>query len=72
MTTETKIVVTVAPVAVNRETAAQMVGMSVDSFELYVQPHVRLVRQGRLRLVPVAELQRWVEANAKLTIARDG
>jgi hypothetical protein len=54
------------PIAVSRETAASMLGeMSVDSFERYVQPHLRLVRCGRLRLIPVTELERWVAENAE-------
>jgi hypothetical protein len=53
-------------VALTREEAATSLGMgSVDSFERYVQPHVRMIRRGRLRLVPVTELQRWVEDNAE-------
>ncbi|MDX6588110.1 MAG: hypothetical protein QOI31_2583 [Solirubrobacterales bacterium] len=39
--------------------------MSLDSFERYVQAEVRLVRRGRLRLVPVADLARWVERSAE-------
>jgi len=39
--------------------------MSVDSFERHVQPDLRLVRRGKLRLVPVTELQRWLEENAE-------
>ncbi|MEA2361671.1 MAG: hypothetical protein QOD71_816 [Thermoleophilaceae bacterium] len=39
-------------------------GMSLDSFERHVQPHVRLVRRGKLRLVPVTELQRWLDESA--------
>jgi len=62
--TAPRILVSVQPVAVDRATAASMLAMSVDSFERYVQPDVRLVRQGKLRPVPVAELERWVEANA--------
>jgi hypothetical protein len=38
--------------------------MSIDSFERYVQPELRLVRRGKLRLVPVAEIERWLAANA--------
>jgi integrase len=30
--------------------------MSLDSFERHVQPHLRLVRRGKLRLVPITEL----------------
>jgi len=57
--------------ALTREEAAASLGMSVDSFERHVQPHLRLVRKGRLRLVPVSELERWVEENAALAIQND-
>ncbi|MEK6271388.1 MAG: helix-turn-helix domain-containing protein [Actinomycetota bacterium] len=52
-------------IALTREEAARSLGMSVDSFERHVQGEVRLVRRGRLRLVPVAELERWAERNAE-------
>ena len=51
-------------------TAAAMLGMSVTSFETYVQPDLRLIRRGKLRLVPVAELDRWCEANAESVLDR--
>ena len=51
--------------ALTREDAAAALGMSLDSFERYVQPDVQLVRRGRMRLVPPAELERWVEQNAE-------
>jgi hypothetical protein len=44
--------------ALTRAEAAAAIGVSVDSFERYVQPELRLVRRGRLRLVPVRELER--------------
>ena len=50
--------------ALTRSEAAQALGMSLDSFERHVQSHVRLVRRGKLRLVPVRELDRWLEASA--------
>lgn len=56
-------------VALTREEAAAAVSMSLDSFERYVQPHIQMVRRGRLRLVPVSELSRWVEENAERTLA---
>ncbi len=40
--------------------------MSLDSFERYVQPEIRLVRRGSMRLVPVSELERWKDRNAAL------
>lgn len=50
--------------ALTRVEAARALGMSIDSFERYVQPELRLVRRGKLRLVPVAEIERWLAANA--------
>jgi len=60
-----RVVIQIEPVTVDRDTAATMLGISVDSFERYVQPDLRIVRRGRLRLVPVAEIKRWAEANAE-------
>lgn len=50
--------------ALTRAEAAAAIGVSLDSFERYVQSELRLVRRGRLRLVPVRELERWLEANS--------
>jgi len=50
--------------ALSRAEAAAAIGVSIDSFERYVQPELRLVRRGRLRLVAVNELERWLDANA--------
>lgn len=55
----------VQPIALAKPEAAASLGMSVDSFDRYVGPHVRCVRRGRLRLYPVAELQRWADENAE-------
>jgi hypothetical protein len=53
-------------IALTREEAAEALGMGcVDSFERYVQPHVRMIRRGRMRLVPVKELQRWADESAE-------
>lgn len=51
----------------SRQEAADRLSMSLDTFERRVQPHLALVPCGRLRLVPVAEVERWVaEATVKL------
>ncbi len=58
----------VAPVprvALTREEAAASLGMSLTSFEEYVQPELRLIRRGRLRLVPLTEIERWAEDAAE-------
>jgi len=61
----------IAPIprlGLSREEAAAALGMSLDSFERHVQPSIRMVRLGRMRVVPVAELGRWLEENAERTL----
>ncbi|MGI8921112.1 MAG: hypothetical protein ACR2HD_05500 [Solirubrobacteraceae bacterium] len=55
-------------VALTRVEAAAALAMSIDSFERHVQPDVRMIRRGKLRLVPVAELERWAIENAELVV----
>jgi hypothetical protein len=55
-------------VALSREEAAASLGMSLDSFERHVQPTVRIIRRGRMRLIPVAELERWAHEEAERTL----
>jgi hypothetical protein len=38
--------------------------MSLSSFQRHVQPHVRCVYVGQLRLYPVRELERWLQDRA--------
>jgi hypothetical protein len=56
-------------IALTRAEAAAALGMSLDSFERHAQPELRLVRRGRMRLVPVGELERWLERNAERALA---
>lgn len=56
---------TVPRLALTRAEAAASLGMSLDSFERHVQPELRLVRRGSLRLVAVGELQGWLDSNAE-------
>jgi excisionase family DNA binding protein len=44
--------------------AADSLGMSVDHFRRHVLPDLRVVRTGRLRLVPHAELDGWIDRHA--------
>jgi hypothetical protein len=44
--------------------AAQVLGMSDDSFARHVRPSIRTVRCDRLILVPVKELEDWIDQNA--------
>jgi excisionase family DNA binding protein len=59
---------TVPRLALTKPEAAAALGVSVDSLERLVMPHVRVVRSGRIRLIPVSELQAWLDASAEHTI----
>lgn len=50
--------------ALRVEEAAAAVGVSPDFFREHIQPDLRLIRCGRLRLIPVAELDRWIDEEA--------
>ena len=55
----------IQPIALTKPQAAAALGVSVDSFERHIQPDLRVIRRGRLRLFPVAELERWAADNAE-------
>ena len=63
--TALKIKAPIPAVALGLPEAAAALGMSPSSFERYVKADVRLIRRGSLVLVPVAELTKWVGANAE-------
>jgi excisionase family DNA binding protein len=47
--------------------AAQMLGVSRDFFDEHVKPELRIIRRGsKTILIPVAELERWVDESAAL------
>jgi len=48
------------------EEAAKAVGMSESSFKRHVQPELRIVRRGSLRIIPIPEIERWLDGNASL------
>lgn len=50
--------------ALSRRDAAAALGMSLRHFQRHVQPHLRCIYSGQLRLYPVAELERWVDEQA--------
>jgi hypothetical protein len=56
--------------SLTRQEAADAMGWSLDSFERYCQPELRLVRKGANRLVLVKDLERWLERNAEEVIRR--
>jgi len=50
--------------ALSKAEAAAALGVSVDFFDEHVAHELRIVRRGRRRLIPMRELERWVDANA--------
>lgn len=45
--------------------AAQMLGVSRDFFDEHIKPELRIIRRGsKTILIPVAELERWVDESA--------
>jgi hypothetical protein len=58
-------VISMAPVAVSRADAARALGVSLSFFESEIQPELRLVRRKSKVMMPVAELEGWLAANAE-------
>jgi hypothetical protein len=48
--------------------AAHVLSVSPDFLAEHVLPELRVIRRGRLVLIPVSELARWVDRNAALTV----
>ena len=46
--------------ALSRSEAAAALGISLRHFQRHVQPHLRCIYSGQLRLYPVSELERWM------------
>lgn len=51
-------------VLLSRREAAASLGMSLSHFQRHVQPYVRCVYSGQLRLYPVKDLEQWADEQA--------
>lgn len=60
-----------AVLLVSCDEAARRLGISRDTFDRFVVNDLRIVSIGRRLLVPVAELERFVERNAAVPLAAD-
>lgn len=54
--------------ALSKTEAADAFGVSVDFLEQHVLHELKIVRRGRRRLIPLSELQRWIDLNAQRTL----
>jgi hypothetical protein len=61
----TKLRKSVPRVLLTRQEAAESLGMSLRTFQRHVQPHVRIVATGQLRLVPPSEPDRWISERSR-------
>jgi hypothetical protein len=48
--------------------ACEALGVGHDFWHEHIAPEVPTVRRGRRKLVPVRELERWLEANAEAVL----
>jgi hypothetical protein len=56
--------------ALRIDEACTWLGIGRTAFEEHVLPEVRVIRRGRLRLIPLPELERWRDENAAMTLQR--
>lgn len=45
--------------------AASAAGVSLSFFQQHVLPELRVIRRGRRTMIPVREVERWVEESAE-------
>ena len=63
--------VAVRPILLRPPQAAGALGMSEDSFNRLVRPFVKSLRRHRMKLYPVAELERWAAENVTAVLGDD-
>lgn len=61
----------VPALALSVDEAAEALSVSRDFFDEHIRHELRVVRRGRKILVPVRELERWLEHTAALTLDPD-
>lgn len=54
--------------ALTIEDACNALSVSHDFWTEHIAHEVRIVRRGRRKIVPVTELQRWLDANAESVV----
>ena len=58
------------PLLLTRQEAAEALGVSLSHFQRHVQPHLRCVYSGQLRLYRLADIEAWIEDNAVMPADR--
>ena len=52
-------------IALTRAEAAEALGVGLTTFKKKIAPELRVIREGKVRLYPVAELERWADERAE-------
>jgi hypothetical protein len=63
-------VIAAPTLALRPEQAAAALNVSRDFFDAHVAGELRWIRRGRLKIVEVAEISRWLSENAALTLEK--
>jgi hypothetical protein len=58
-------------IAMSKQEAAAALGVSIDFFDEHIVPDLRMARVGRRRLVPIAELERWLDEHADHALSHE-
>src|ERR1019366_468783 len=59
------------PLLVSKARAAELLSISIDTFERFVMPEVRVVKIGRRVLFAVPDLARWVNEHAAIPLSAE-
>jgi excisionase family DNA binding protein len=62
---------TTPALALTVEQAAASLSVGYDLFHEQIEPELRIVRLGRRKLVPVSELQKWLDQYAERVLNDD-
>jgi hypothetical protein len=57
-----------SPLTLTETGAAKKLGVSAGFFKGHVLPELRVIRRGARVLVPLSELERWIDRNAARTV----
>src|SRR3954469_25058334 len=57
--------------ALSKAEAAEALGVSIDFLEEHVMHELRIVRRGRRRLIPMVEVERWLDSSAARTLGHE-
>jgi hypothetical protein len=58
------------PLTLTETGAAKRLGVSPGFFKAHVLPELRIIRRGARVLIPVIELERWIDRSATRTVER--